>query len=246
MREVDMAERTCAHCGKPLPPDAHHRRKFCDRSCERANYKVPTACSWCGETFLRDRYTQTKWGRPYCSLDCRRNFRDIDRAVPVTYTDCAGCGRTFTHDARHPRSRCTASCQPAKPTPARFHTGPCPRCGTTVTTDRLAGYNAANRYCSARCAVKDAKARRRARKRGAHTEPVYRRRIFERDSWRCQICRRKVDPTKEVPHPRAPTIDHVVPLAAGGTHEPANVQTACFLCNATKGDRGTDQLRLIG
>jgi len=41
-----------------------------------------------------------------------------------------------------------------------------------------------------------------------------------------------------VPHPLAPTIDHVVPLAAGGLHEPANVQLAHFLCNARKSDRG--------
>lgn len=234
-----MAKRTthtCDACGKTWtrPIARGTRPRWCP-TCRPLGY-TDTWCELCGN--------RTAKRQRFCSRQCATIA--AKPSCDVAYTDCAGCGRTFTHDARQPRSRCTAGCRPAKATPARFHTGPCPRCGTTVTTDRLAGYNAANRYCSKHCAAKDAKSRRRARKRGAHTEPVYRRRIFERDGWRCQLCRRKVDPTKEVPHPRAPTIDHIVPLAAGGTHEPANVQTACFLCNCVKGDRGIDQLRLLG
>lgn len=53
--------------------------------------------------------------------------------------------------------------------------------------------------------------------------------------------------SKAVPHPRAAVLDHVIPLARGGTHEPANVRTACFLCNSIKGDGGgNEQLMLIG
>jgi 5-methylcytosine-specific restriction endonuclease McrA len=52
--------------------------------------------------------------------------------------------------------------------------------------------------------------------------------------------------TKVVPHPKAPTIDHIVPLSAGGDDTKANVQLACFLCNSIKGSRGTQQLTLIG
>ncbi|NEA63940.1 HNH endonuclease [Streptomyces sp. SID12488] len=40
-----------------------------------------------------------------------------------------------------------------------------------------------------------------------------------------------------VPSPMAPTLDHIVPLARGGSHEPANVQAAHFLCNNKKNDR---------
>jgi 5-methylcytosine-specific restriction endonuclease McrA len=35
----------------------------------------------------------------------------------------------------------------------------------------------------------------------------------------------------------SPTIDHILPLARGGTHEPSNVQAAHFGCNAAKGAR---------
>lgn len=65
--------------------------------------------------------------------------------------------------------------------------------------------------------------------------------------WRCQLCGGRVQRNRETPHPKAPVLDHILPLAAGGTHEPANVQLAHFICNSEKGDRpADDQLRLIG
>lgn len=89
--------------------------------------------------------------------------------------------------------------------------------------------------------------RRRVLQRDAYVAPVVRRRIYERDKWRCHLCRRMVSKKAVVPHPRAATLDHLVPLASGGTHEPANVATACFRCNCLKGDRGGgEQLMLVG
>jgi 5-methylcytosine-specific restriction endonuclease McrA len=105
-------------------------------------------------------------------------------------------------------------------------------------------------YCSTSCGRADGKDRRRAKQKAATGQQrVYRRRIFERDGWRCQLCRKKVKRTAKVPHPLAPTLDHVVPLALGGRHEPANVQLAHFICNAEKkaGVYGVgEQLRLVG
>jgi 5-methylcytosine-specific restriction endonuclease McrA len=103
------------------------------------------------------------------------------------------------------------------------------------------------RYCSERCQKRDHSSTRRVRKRDAFVEPVYRARIFERDDWRCQICKRKVRRNAVVPHPNAPVLDHITPLADGGTHEPANVQCAHYLCNSIKSaGAANDQLRLIG
>ena len=108
--------------------------------------------------------------------------------------------------------------------------------------------------CSAQCTTAnrrnkelDAASRRRARKRDAFVAPVKRLTIFTRDKYRCHICKRLTKPSKCVPHPLAPTIDHIIPLAKGGTHEPANVATACFECNCMKRDEGGgEQLALIG
>lgn len=71
--------------------------------------------------------------------------------------------------------------------------------------------------------------------------------IYERDGWRCHICRRSVLRDKAWPHPRSPSIDHLIPLTRGGAHEPTNVKAACLRCNVSKGNRGgNEQLLLIG
>ena len=121
--------------------------------------------------------------------------------------------------------------------------GYCTRCANPyVIVDQTQA-----RYCSRSCARSDSKARRRAAKAGALVAPVWRTRTFERDKWTCQLCGKRVHRSRKVPHPMAPTLDHIIPLALGGTHEPANCQTAHFKCNSSKSWRGTgDQLLLLG
>lgn len=94
------------------------------------------------------------------------------------------------------------------------------------------------KYCSIRCQQLACFYRRKARVIGAFVEEVPPYKVFEADGYRCHLCGKKTDPTKSVPHLRAPTIDHVVPLSKGGLHERANCRTACFSCNSAKQDRG--------
>lgn len=61
--------------------------------------------------------------------------------------------------------------------------------------------------------------------------------IYERDRWTCQLCENPVDPTLTHPHPASASLDHRVPLAAGGEHIEANVQCAHLRCNMVKGAR---------
>ena len=131
---------------------------------------------------------------------------------------------------------------------ARGTTGPtwangsCHRCGCPFTA-QVVGH--VPRYCSRACARADLAGRRRMRKRNAYVAPVFRRKVFERDGWTCQICRRPVVRGSVVPNLRAPTLDHIIPLARGGTHEPSNVQLACFECNSRKSDTIRDQQLLL-
>lgn len=92
--------------------------------------------------------------------------------------------------------------------------------------------------------------RQRARRHGVRYVSVEVRAIYERDGWRCQICRRKclhrfvVSKVDGRPHPRSPTIDHIRSMKRGGNHEPSNLQLACFSCNTKKGVACRGQLRL--
>lgn len=106
-----------------------------------------------------------------------------------------------------------------------WYAGRCRECGDWFTTLQPAQVT-----CSKRCARSAGKSRRRALQHAAFVAPVYRLAVFERDIWTCRLCGGKVKRGSVAPHPLAPTIDHIIPLATGGTHEPANCQTAHFIC----------------
>jgi 5-methylcytosine-specific restriction endonuclease McrA len=57
-----------------------------------------------------------------------------------------------------------------------------------------------------------------------------RRRIFERDAYRCVYCGQQF-PMEEL------TIDHVEPRVRGGDRSDGNLVTACKACNRLKGQR---------
>jgi 5-methylcytosine-specific restriction endonuclease McrA len=88
---------------------------------------------------------------------------------------------------------------------------------------------------------------KRARKREVTVEPVSLREIFDRDGGKCQICKRKVRWDLAYPDPMSKSIDHIVPLSRGGTHEPRNCQLAHLRCNVSRGVgmRMPAQMRLI-
>ena len=79
---------------------------------------------------------------------------------------------------------------------------------------------------------------RRAKQQNAFVALVSMADVFRLDSGRCYLCRKRCDPSAPLNHPRQPTIDHVIPLANGGTHEPSNVRLACRKCNCAKAHRG--------
>ena len=207
-------------------------------------------CDGCHQEWSRP---AVRGQRPRWCPGCRRNPSRKTKALASSLRRwCSECGSPgLRPDATYCSHRCgvlarmVKGCDVLPPAPklpkpktCRIFVSDCATCGRcfvsrfTVST------------CSDECKAEkrradhaDAKHRRRARQRRAFVAPVVRRRIYERDDWTCQLCGRHV--LRNVPpnHPEAPSIDHIVPLAAGGTHEPANVQTAHLLCNSIKGAR---------
>lgn len=89
--------------------------------------------------------------------------------------------------------------------------------------------------------------RKRARVYGVEYEPLSKRKVFERDGYRCHICGRKTNPRARVNTRRYPTIDHLIPMSLGGGHTYENVACACFECNSLKSAGCTgEQLILVG
>ncbi len=83
-----------------------------------------------------------------------------------------------------------------------------------------------------------ADARRRALVQQARTDEVFAPLdIHVRDGWTCQLCHEPIDRAIAWPHPKSPSIDHIVPLSRGGAHALSNVQSAHLGCNSSKRDR---------
>jgi len=71
-------------------------------------------------------------------------------------------------------------------------------------------------------------------------EVVYERidpiKIFKRDNWKCKLC--DIDTPRTLRgtiEDNAPELDHIMPLALGGSHTANNVQCLCRKCNCDKG-----------
>lgn len=98
------------------------------------------------------------------------------------------------------------------------------------------------KYCSAKCKRKtnSNSYRSRAKKYGVYYESgITRIKVIKRDKYICQICGKKCDPNDlrwGTLGPDFPTLDHVIPLAKGGSHTWNNVQCACGMCNSYKRD----------
>jgi hypothetical protein len=94
-----------------------------------------------------------------------------------------------------------------------------------------------NRTAQALASRRDAHARRRAAIRAVTAERVDHAAVYARDAWICQLCADPVDRALRFPHPESPSLDHILPISAGGGHELANVQLAHLACNRRKGAR---------
>jgi hypothetical protein len=92
-------------------------------------------------------------------------------------------------------------------------------------------------------------ARRRSHTAVALVEIVDPDVVFERDGWRCHICRKRINRKLTGQDAMGPTIDHLVPISEGGEHSYANVRTAHRRCNSRKCAGhvpGGEQLALLG
>ncbi len=240
-----MGQRTCslAGCGR-----RHVAKGYCDRHYRQIlNPKKSRARERICEACLKPYRTKRDPGRArVCSPACRW-FIDPTTLKSWPLCQCLGCERWVP---KRKGDWCSAGCASRARNPPveramrpRFHAGWCRLCKVAfvdVWNDRPA------HYCSPRCSRRDERDRRRARKKAAYVAPVHRKDIYERDRWQCQICNEDVDREAEVPHPWAAVIDHVIPLAKGGTHQPSNVQCAHYWCNSVKGDGTHLTLQLLG
>lgn len=64
-----------------------------------------------------------------------------------------------------------------------------------------------------------------------------RKRLIATREHRCHWCGRPLDPAAKPRTPAAIELDHIIPVASGGTNETTNLTLACYPCNRSKSDR---------
>jgi 5-methylcytosine-specific restriction endonuclease McrA len=211
--------------------------------------KTVLTCAGCGTQFLRPKPI----GQipKFCGTRCRDRHRrrestdhrlEIERRANRKRRQKAGF---HTHSNALTSLRLKLRYQQSNPVRV------CDVCGVEFCNvfGRLSWATSCSQDCSAEKARRNAVRKekvRKLRKRGVLCEIVDPHKVFERDRWRCQLCG-VVTPKRlrGTFDPRAPELDHIIPLAAGGEHSYRNTQCACRSCNRAKGAKPLGQLRLI-
>lgn len=223
-----MEQRIC-HCGSVIESTGRGRpRKYCLRCLPRKRElstrdRFSSCCEGCGTASLSRYCYACKW-RMAPRKPCRYCGGPTGYRLSDGRADSPTCQNCRTARSRH---------GVRQPSVTEWT---CEMCGAACMRVPTKGQRP--RFCSKRCQQSAAWYRRRALEAEAFVEDVPRHRVFESDAYRCHLCGRMTDRTQSVPHPRAPTIDHLQPLSKGGKHERSNCRTACFACNCAKQDRG--------
>lgn len=247
-------KRQCRWCGKKL--SGTNKKKYCSQECFHAARNAGV------QPWDRTGQIEGAWhrGGRYACAPSRKGIHAIVDAFAgfINRVNAISrrveCQRCLTCGCAVWSSQSKFCCEQCKQSFA-WDTQCC-RCGAAITcSGSKQGRKRVCLPCKARlereCKNKCGRNyRSRARHHGVKYVSFPRRMIFERDQHQCQLCGRKVLPKVTYRksdgkiHPRSPTIDHIVPMAKGGNHEPLNCQTACFVCNSLKRDKGGGQLRL--
>lgn len=123
----------------------------------------------------------------------------------------------------------------------------CKNCGKEFC-QMVTGYNSSS-YCSQKCQTRwynrtAVYKRRKKLMERKHDKDISLERLYKRDSGICYLCGIKCnwDDIEErdgtiIAGQQYPSIDHVIPVAKGGTHTWDNIKLACRRCNTLKRDR---------
>jgi hypothetical protein len=226
--------RTCRGCQMTFEARTHGqaRKMYCSTECyarekRRRTTLTVQACRSCDQPFTRaERGNKAQ----FCSDAAKRCTAREERAT------CDNCGLWFL---RQPNSEITTClrCRQGKPVKHGANTYSnrgcrCPECTNAHSAERLR-----RKYEQVEAGIPlDVSHRARARRFGVENQYINKLSVFERDDWRCGICGDPVDREAEWPAPMSVSLDHIVPLSAGGGHVYDNVQCAHLQCNLRKND----------
>lgn len=248
---------TCEHCRTTFVRQASRARNFCSHACANAGaVRHPVRpCRICGTSF-KPKFSGAKL-RECCSRACGSRLASLTKSrwepivVRVHFAHCDCCTRLF-RSAQSRARYCSSACRQTASDTLRTRT--CTVCEKKFIPQQSGSYKTCSPAClselhkrrkaawkktdSYRRMKRNRRAATRASRRLIKSSRVDVLTVFARDGWCCQLCG---TPTPQALRgtyqPNAPELDHKIPLARGGTHDPSNVRCLCRQCNTRKGSK---------
>lgn len=201
-------------------------------------------CGRCGEVRTLDQYYDGRtaiWCKP-CYRDWHRQRYEPKGGATDDPRECRQCGILYAPRSRQPSWFCSRVCkerhrtaQTSASTLAGKSVRTCLWCSGTMPPSMRVDATFCSERCNSSAHSVTRKMFRRSGERGrANQALVLLAALGLRDGWRCGICGKKVNHDLRHPDLLAPSVDHIVPLARGGTNDPGNLQIAHFRCNFSK------------
>jgi len=265
-REVDLSaprlkrlfareQRQCVHCGARFECVPSSLKRFCGTVCAGAINRDERRCQNCLQAFWRRSNGRgSKDRRLFCSRECANDDQAIHAPRASKWAElaenaakrepCRICGvltRALTCSEAHAaRWALISICKYTQPRTCQVCA--VEYCALPFTPSRGVCSESCARDRSAR-QKRTGKLKRRARIAGnGPVEDIDPYVVFDRDNWACQRCGCRTPPSLRGTHVAdAPELDHIVPLARGGTHTFDNVQLLCRQCNNRKSDTLEDE-----
>lgn len=244
----------CRTCGGSFSSQ-QSTAAYCSKACQSKGVSAKIAQLWaskapacihCGAPVLRKKRSGRQIAAGYrqrtCSRRCRSIVNGLEAQARRVSHQCAQENKRAADASVRAAARAQADATRSAVRACILSARVCRECGVSIATR---GPQA--RYCTVCGPLVNRRinhARRRvARKTGEAVDPI---KVFERDGWKCHLCLRMTLPGQRGSyHPRAPELDHIVPLAKGGSHTYANAACSCRKCNRLKRDRVAGQPSLL-
>jgi hypothetical protein len=209
----------CRGCGADLAGLSRGRR-YCSDECK-------PKCS-------QPDCTRKVDGRGLCSSHLRQSNAGVElrplaeRAIRTPNEPCDWCEEPVGPDST--ASYCSVLCRSLGRRHADAATaGECAQCGSHI--DYLAPANGTSKRLTPVSKRLCDECRHRSASLYMSADAVR-----ERDGDNCHLCGLPVPATARKPHPLSAEVDHILPIARGGTHDPENLALAHKNCNNVKGD----------